>query len=337
MKILLDAFGGDDAPRVVLQGARRAKDALECGIVLVGNEKKIRAAAAENAVDLTGLEILHAPGAISMEDNPLDIADKEKRKQFSMGVGLQALKDGVGDAFVSAGSTGALVTGATLIAGRIKGVRRAAIGAILPASEKPFLLLDCGANAECSAEMLEHFAVLGSVYVQSALGVENPRVGLINIGAEESKGDTLRKETYQRLKQNGRINFAGNVEPRDIPRGDADVLVADGFTGNVVLKLYEGTASFVMRLVKGMFKKNVRTMLGALLVSGGISDLRKKMDYAEYGGAPLLGVNGIVIKAHGASDATAIYNACRQAKKCADAKMIERLSGYAFRENTEHA
>ncbi|MDR1734382.1 MAG: phosphate acyltransferase PlsX [Oscillospiraceae bacterium] len=330
MKIALDAFGGDNAPQAVLKGAIRARGELGVTIVLVGNESRISEAATAAGIDLTGIEILSAAREFTMEFDPGLMANKEYR-DTSMAVGLQAVKDKTLDAFVSAGSTGALVVGATLITGRIKGVRRAAIGAVMPTPKRPFLLLDSGATADCSPEMLENFAVLGSVYMEKALGVANPEVALVNIGAEEHKGDNLRKDTYQLLKANAKINFIGNIEPRDIPAGNADVVVADGFTGNVVLKLFEGVASTLMGMIKGVFKKNPLTMLSALLVAGGLKGIKAQMDYSEYGGAPLLGINGVVIKAHGSSDAKAFYNACRQAKKCVETGMVETLTQAGFR------
>jgi len=244
----------------------------------------------------------------------------------SMAVGLKALA-GQGyeskyDAFVSAGSTGALLVGATLIVKRIRGVRRAAIAAVMPSAERPFVLLDAGANAECTAEMLGHFALLGSAYARHVLGIENPRVGLVNIGTEEKKGDHLRQETYQALSESKSVNFIGNIEARELPLGGCDVAVADGFTGNVILKLYEGMGKMFTGKLKGLFLGNPLGWLSAPFAAPGLLKLKKQMDYKEYGGAPLLGVSGVVIKAHGSSDAKAIFNAIRQAKACVEGDVV---------------
>ncbi|MDR2646944.1 MAG: phosphate acyltransferase PlsX [Oscillospiraceae bacterium] len=323
MKLLIDAFGGDNAPLAPLQGAVHAKSELGADIVVVGPRAEIVACARQNNLDLDGIEIIDAPRVFSMEMEPTSIV--KENNDTSLAIGLKALSAGDVDAFVSAGSTGALVVGATLFVKRIHGVRRAAIGAILPTPNGPFLLLDAGANAECTAEMLEHFAVLGSIYAQNVLGIASPSVGLANIGSEPTKGDPLRVETYARLRENKNIRFTGNVEARDIPKGDVNVVVADGFTGNVILKLFEGVASALMGMIKGIFKKNPITILGALCVSGGLKGLKKQMDYSEHGGAPLLGINGVVIKAHGSSDAKAFFNAARQAKRCVEGDLAENI------------
>jgi glycerol-3-phosphate acyltransferase PlsX len=323
MHIIVDAFGGDHAPLAVLQGCRRAADELGVEISLAGAQAAIAECAAKNKISLANLKILEAPRVFEMAFEPTSIL--KENNDTSLAAGLKALAAQEADGFVSAGSTGALLVGATLITKRIRGVRRAAIAAVLPTPAKPFLLLDSGANAECTAEMLEHFALLGSVYSSKVLGVEAPQVMLANIGTEPNKGDALRQETYRRLAENPRIHFAGNVEAREIPRGVCDVVVADGFTGNIILKLYEGLAGSLMGMVKGAFKKNPLSMLGALFAGPSLLGLKKQMDYSEYGGAPLLGINGVVIKAHGSSDAKAIFNAVRQAKTCAESRVVETI------------
>ena len=250
----------------------------------------------------------------------------KSKKNSSVAVGLQALADGKGDAFVSAGSTGALVMGATFLVKRIKGVKRPAIGSVLPSNDKPFLLLDCGANADCTAEHLKQFAQMGSIYMEKFVKCKSPRVALANIGTEDSKGDRLRHEAFSLLKDCSDINFIGNVETRDVPYGCCDVLVADGFTGNIILKLYEGVAGAMMDNIKSIFKKSSITMLAAMMVKGGLLGLKMRMDYSEFGGAPLLGVNGVVIKAHGSSDAKALRNAIRQAKTCAEMDVVGTIA-----------
>lgn len=314
MNILIDAFGGDNAPLAILKGALDAVKEYGVSVTLVGDTEKIKACAKENNLDITALEILQADEVFEMETQPTEII--KSRKNTSMAVGLQALADGKGDAFVSAGSTGALLVGATFIVKRIKGVKRPVIGGVMPSAQKPFILVDTGANVECSVPMLCQFAHLGNIYMQKILGVENPRVALANIGTEETKGTNLQVETYKALSQAPDLNFIGNIEVRDIAFGKADVIVADGFTGNVILKMYEGVAKMITTELKTMFKKNPVTMLSYLGVKSGMDDFAEKMNYKKYGGAPIIGVQKTVIKAHGSSDAYAIKNAVRQAVDC---------------------
>ena len=324
MKISVDAFGGDNAPLEILKGCRSAADDFKVEIILVGDEEKIYSCANQNGIKLDGMEILDAPDVMLMTDSPSEVL--KSKKNSSMAVGLQALADGKGDAFVSAGSTGALVMGATFLVKRIKGVKRPAIGSVLPSNDKPFLLLDCGANADCTAEHLKQFAQMGSIYMEKFVKCKSPRVALANIGTEDSKGDRLRHEAFSLLKDCSDINFIGNVETRDVPYGCCDVLVADGFTGNIILKLYEGVAGAMMDNIKSIFKKSSITMLAAMMVKGGLLGLKMRMDYSEFGGAPLLGVNGVVIKAHGSSDAKALRNAIRQAKTCAEMDVVGTIA-----------
>ena len=324
MKIIVDAFGGDNAPLEILKGCRSAADDFKVEIILVGDEEKIYSCANQNGIKLDGMEILDAPDVMLMTDSPSEVL--KSKKNSSIAVGLQALADGKGDAFVSAGSTGALVMGATFLVKRIKGVKRPAIGSVLPSNDKPFLLLDCGANADCTAEHLKQFAQMGSIYMEKFVKCKSPRVALANIGTEDSKGDRLRHEAFSLLKDCSDINFIGNVETRDVPYGCCDVLVADGFTGNIILKLYEGVAGAMMDNIKSIFKKSSITMLAAMMVKGGLLGLKMRMDYSEFGGAPLLGVNGVVIKAHGSSDAKALRNAIRQAKTCAEMDVVGTIA-----------
>ena len=316
MKIILDAMGGDNAPAEILKGAVAATAAWpDVEILAVGDAEKIAACVKENAIEMKNIEIVNATEVIEMCDEPAKAV--RAKKDSSMVVGLRMLAEGKGDAFVSAGSTGALHVGASLIVRTVKGVKRPALATVIP-GKTPFLLLDCGANVECRASMLEAFGVMGSVYMNKVMGLEQPRVALVNNGAEESKGTPTYVEAHQLLKNNKAIHFVGNIEPRDTPAGHADVVVADGFTGNVVLKLTEGLAKYFGSKLKEMFKKSLGTKVGYLLLKGGVADFKKSMDADEYGGAPLLGTRRPVIKAHGSSNARAIQNAIRQARLCVE-------------------
>jgi len=262
-----------------------------------------------------------------MEDDSALIL-KEK-SNTSLALGLKALAEDRGDAFVTAGSTGAALAGATLFVKRIRGVRRAALAPVIPTEKGGALLIDCGANVDCTAEFLLQFGFMGALYAGKVMGRQNARVGLLNIGAEESKGDTLRKEAYPLLKtagDQGRMNFVGNVEGRDVMEGVCDVLVADGYSGNIMLKTMEGMGMFFSRALKKLFMKNLLTKLAAVLVKGGISEIRKTMDYTEAGGAPLMGISKPVIKAHGSSDAKALKNAVRQAIRYHESGIISEIT-----------
>lgn len=332
MKIIADVFGGDHAPLEILRGCEMAVRELGIDLLLTGDEEKIMACAQENGISLDRMELLHAPGVMGMEDAPTSIA-KEKG-DTSMAVGLKALAEGRGDAFVSAGSTGALVVGATLLVKRIRGVRRAAIASVMPSNGAPFLLMDCGANVECTAQMLDQFGSMGSFYMQKVLGVAEPRVGLANIGAEKTKGGPLQLEAYQ-LMEGSAYHFIGNVEARDVPFGACDVLVADGFTGNMLLKMYEGVAGAMMANIKAIYKKNLFTKLSALMIKNGLMDFKKRMDYTEFGGAPLLGISKPVIKAHGSSNAKAFCSAVRQAKQFSETGVIGEIANAVSKTNPE--
>lgn len=317
MKIILDAMGGDNAPAEIIKGAAAAVASFwpEVEIIAVGDAEKIAACAKENNLKLDHIEIVNTTEVIEMCDEPAKAV--RTKKDSSMVVGLKLLAEGKGDAFVSAGSTGALHVGTSLIVRTVKGVKRPALATIIP-GKTPFMLLDSGANVECRPSMLEAFGVMGSVYMEQVMGVKNPRVALVNNGAEESKGTPTYVEAHALLKANSRINFVGNVEPRDIPAGAADVVVADGFTGNVILKLTEGLAKFFGAKLKGLFKSGVKGALAYLLLKGGVADFKKGMDADEYGGAPFLVAAKPVIKAHGSSNARAIHQAIRQAKLCVE-------------------
>lgn len=315
MKIIVDAMGGDNAPLAPVQGAALAVQELGVEVVLVGRENEIKTAIQKNNITMDGLSVVNATDVISMEDEATDVV--RKRPDSSLAIALNMLAEGKGDALVSAGSTGALLVGSTLIVKRIKGIKRAAIGTMMPGGNKPWLLIDTGANVDCRPEMLVQFAAMGSAYQEKVMGVKEPTVALVNNGAEETKGTDLQLQTYP-LLQNSGLNFTGNIEPRDIPSGAADVVVCDGFTGNVILKLTEGVAKMFSGMIKEMMFKNLKTKIAALLLKSGLKDFKKKMDYSEYGGAPMLGIRKTVIKAHGSSNANAIKNAIRQAKTCAE-------------------
>ena len=329
MKIILDAMGGDHAPEAPVMGALQAVKAYGAQITLVGRGEEILAVLQRHGIaDLPeGVEIANAEDVVDMHDDPATVI--HKRKNSSMVIGLKMLAEGQGDAFISAGSTGALLSGATLIVKRVKGIRRAAMGPAMPnKTGGKTVILDCGANAECTPEFLLQFGLVGSLYAQKYLGVENPKVGLLNIGTEDSKGTPLQKEAYillQDAAQKGLINFTGNVEARDVPLGAVDVVVCDGFAGNVLLKSIEGTAMFMGSLMKRMFKKNLLSMLGALCCRSGIKSLTKLLDYREIGGTQFLGIRKPVIKAHGSSDALAFRNAVKQAMDAAQSDISTEL------------
>ena len=322
MKIILDAMGGDNAPQAPVLGAIEAAKAFGTQITLVGRGEAILEVMRKNGIDTLpeGMEIANADDVVDMHDDPGSVI--HKRKNSSMVVGLKMLAEGSGDAFISAGSTGALLTGATLLVKRVKGIRRAAMAPSLPnkAGGKT-VIVDCGANAECTPEFLLQFGLVGSAYARKVLGVENPKVGLLNIGTEDSKGTALQKEAYALLtnaKEQGIVNFVGNVEARDVPLGAVDVVVCDGFSGNVLLKSIEGTAAFMGSLMKHkIFMRSAFSKLGYLLCKRGVDDVMKMMDYREIGGTQFLGIKKPVIKAHGSSDALAFRNAVRQAEQAA--------------------
>ena len=321
MKVIIDMYGGDNAPKAPLLGAAMAAKELGVEIVAVGNEVEMRKICEENGID--GFEFIDAPLVMPVCAEPTEVM--KSYKESSLAVGLHALAEGRGDAYVGAGSTGAIVVGATLIVKRIKGIKRAALASVIPGLDKSYMLLDLGANVECRPEMLCQFGSMGSIYMNKVEGIPNPEVGLINIGAEESKGGELQKEAY-RLMKNAGFNFIGNIEPRDLPRGVCDVAVADGWTGNVVLKLTEGLSSAFGKKLKGIMLRNTLTKLGALTMKSGVAEFKKSMDYTERGGAPLLGIAKPVIKAHGSSNPKAFMNAIRQAKTFYEQDVIGTIS-----------
>ena len=341
MKIILDAMGGDNAPLAPVMGAVQAAKDFNAQIILVGRgEEILKTLRQQGIANLpAGLEIRNADGIVDNHEDPT--AAVRKQKDSSMMVGLKMLADGEGDAFISAGSTGALLTGATLLVKRVKGIRRAAMGPVMPnkAGGKT-VILDCGANAECTAEFLLQFGVVGALYAKKYLGIENPTVGLLNIGAEDTKGTDLQKEAFALLKQagdKGIINFVGNAEARDVPLGMVDVVVCDGFAGNVLLKSIEGTAMFMGSLMKHkIFKRSFLSKIGYLFCKPGVDEVMGMLDYRTIGGTQFLGIRKPVIKAHGSSDSLAFRNAVRQAMDAAktdfSAELEESLSALTEKE-----
>ncbi len=329
MKIIVDAMGGDNAPRELVRGALQAAGEHELEIVLVGQGETLLKVLEEDGIKSLpkGVEIAHAQQVITMQDNPAT-AFREKTDS-SLTVALHLLRDGEGDAVVSAGSTGALLSAATLIVKRVKGIRRAALAPLVPNGQGGMILIDCGANVECTSEYLLQFAYLGSAYAERVLNRPEPRVGLLNIGTEATKGTPLYQETYGLLKaagDAGRLHFVGNVEAREAVLGAVDVLVADGFSGNIMLKSIEGTALFLAGEVKKMFQKNAKSKLAYLGIKDGMTEFKKLLDYREVGGTALLGISRPVVKAHGSSDALAIRNAIYQAAALADSGMISDVA-----------
>ncbi len=325
MKIIVDAMGGDNAPLEIVKGALSAQKRFGVDIVLTGDETAIRAAARSCGYDALPANVTIVPTTETVEmcDDPSTVF--RRKKNTSMGVGLTMLREGEGDALVSAGSTGALLTGATLITKRIRGIRRAAMAPVIPTTTGSAVLIDCGANAECTPEYLLQFAYLGNFYAKRVLGVAEPRVGLLNIGSEDSKGTALQKETLALLKKadaDGHLRFIGNIEAKEAIKGGCDVIVCDGFSGNVLLKTMEGVGSFAGTALKNIFKKNLLTKLAAALVLPGLNDFKARLDPNKVGGTAFIGISKPVIKAHGASNAEAVENAVGQAAAFARSGLI---------------
>ena len=322
MRVIIDAMGGDNAPQAPVLGAVRAKKELGVDVTLVGRREEIaRYLGAEQ-----GIDIVDAREVVTMEDDPSTAT--RRKKDSSMAVALTMLKEGKGDAVISAGSTGALLTGATLTVKRIRGIRRAALAPVIPNGGKGVMLIDCGANVECTSEYLLQFAFMGSFYIKNIMGIPNPKVGLLNNGTEESKGGELQKQSYSLLKKasdEGRINFIGNVEGSAALTGAVDVLVTDGFTGNILLKGSEGMIKFLMGQLKGVFLSSTKNKLAALALKGDFAKLKDMMDVNKVGGTAMLGISKPVIKAHGSSNDEAVFSAIRQAVRFAQAGVIEEI------------
>ncbi len=326
MRIILDIMSGDRAPLEMLKGAVEAKkEKYSKGVefTLVGDEKVIKQLAAENSLDVSGFDIRHTEVILDMHDDPMAVM-KEK-KDSSLATGLRMLSGGEGDAFVSCGNTGALFCGSTLILKRVKGIHRAAIGAILPMT-KPLMLMDSGASVKVTEDYLHMFGVMGSAYMKAIYGIEDPKVAMVNNGAEESKGGELQLAAYPKLMASRYINFIGNVEGNQIPFGYCDVALCDGFVGNIVLKTSEGMGKLMSAELKGLFKSGLGGMIAYLLLKGRLKSFKKKFDSTEHGGAPILGITKTVIKAHGSSNAKAFKNAIRQAIQCERAGVVDIIA-----------
>lgn len=323
MKIIVDAFGGDNAPLEIIKGCALAVEDLGIEVILTGDKNIIKKTAIENGISLNNIRVVHTDVVISPDDDASAVV-KEK-KNSSMGMGLQLLNSGEGDAFVSAGNSGALVMGSSLIIKRIKGVKRPAFAPVMPKAQGCFMLVDGGANNEVRPDMLQQFAIMGSIYMNKVMEIDNPRVGLANVGTEEHKGGSLQQEAFELLKATP-INFIGNVEGRDIPADGCDVLVTDGFNGNLILKTYEGVAMELMSKIKSVFMKNVKNKIAAAMIMSDLKKLAKEMDYNEYGGAAIMGVNKPVFKAHGSSKAKTIKSALRLTKQFVEGGVVEEIS-----------
>lgn len=331
MRIIVDAFGGDNSPLEIIKGSLDAKKEYGIDITFSGNEEIIKKVCKENGFSLDGVEILDAPDVISQNEAGTEIM--KSKKNCSMAVGLKALSENKGDAFVSAGNSGALCVGATLIVKRIKGIKRPGFAPVVPGADGCFMLLDSGANLECKPNMLLQFGMMGSIYMEKVMGIKNPKIGLANVGTEEHKGTELQHEAYRLLKDSP-LNFVGNVEGRDIPMGVCDVCVCDGFTGNLILKTYEGVAAALLHKMKGIFTTNAKTKIAAALVMSELKDFKKDFDYNEFGGAPILGCAKPVFKAHGSSKANTFKNALKLTKEYVETNVIAEISSY-LQENKE--
>ncbi|MDR3240453.1 MAG: phosphate acyltransferase PlsX [Clostridiales bacterium] len=322
MLIAVDAMGGDNAPAEIVKGAVNALADERIKIIFLGAEEAIRKELSQHLVKTDQVEIIAASEVITNEESPTNAI--RQKKNSSMVLGLRLLKDRKASAFVSAGATGALLTGATVIVGRIPGIERPALGALLPNEKNFSLLIDCGANVDAKPNYLVQFAKMGSIYMENVLGVREPRVGLLNIGAESEKGNALTKEAYA-LLENAVPHFVGNVEARDVPWGAADVIVCDAFVGNVVLKYTEGFAKAIMGVIQKELMSSTVSKLGALLAKNALRRVKNSFDYAEVGGAPFLGLRALVVKAHGSSDAKAIQAAIRGCAACLEKDIARKI------------
>lgn len=328
MKIAIDIMGGDNAPQAPFDGAMKALEEFpELNLVLVGDGNKINSMLESKNYDKNRIEIIHTSEVIENEDKPVKAI--RSKKDSSMVVGLRMLKEKQVDGFVSAGNTGALLAGGIFVTGRIKGIDRPALGGFYPTTKGSTVILDVGANAECKSRNLEEFAVMGGLYAEKVLGISNPKVALVNIGAEETKGNELYINTHQLLKEAKHINFVGNVEARYIPYGEVDVAVCDGFTGNIIIKTTEGVATALMSKIKEAMMSSTKSKIGALLVKDKLKELKKMFDYEELGGAPLLGIDGAIIKAHGSSNSKAFKNAIKAAMTFHESGVLDIIREYS--------
>lgn len=322
MKIAVDGFGGDNSPSAIVEGCVLAIKEIDVNIIITGKKEILYEELRKHDYDKSKIEIHDAEEVIDCNEEPVKAI--RRKKNSSLYKALNLVKEGEAHGVISAGSTGAFMAGATLVVGRIKGIDRPALAPVMPGKNGPFMIIDCGANAECKPPYLVQFAKMGSIYMESIMNINTPSVGLINIGAEEEKGNDLTKASYKLLKE-APVNFIGNVEPRDIPLGDTKVLVCDGFVGNTVLKMYEGVAGTIFSTLKENMLASTRGKLGALMLKPVFKKFKKDFDYKEVGGAAFLGIDGICIKAHGSSDSKAIKNAIKQAKIFHDNQVIEKI------------
>jgi len=324
IKVVVDAMGGDNAPEAPVKGAVEALgEVSNLNVILTGRTDDINRELGKYTYDKERISIVHADDVIGFDEPP--VMAIRKKKNSSIVVGMNLVKHGDADAFVSAGSTGAILVGGQFVVGRIKGVERSPLAPLIPTAKGPALLIDCGANVDARASHLVQFAKMGSIYMKYVAGVKNPRVAIVNIGAEEEKGNMLVKETYPLLKECTDINFTGSIEARDIPKGDADVIVCEAFVGNVILKLYEGLASTLIGKVKEGLMSTLRSKIGALLIKSALKKTLKQFDTSEQGGAPLLGLNGLVVKAHGSSGSLEIKQAIKQCLQFGEEKINEKI------------
>lgn len=328
MKVVVDGMGGDNSPEAIVEGCVLAQKEYDIDIIITGQEDLIKKELEKYEYTKGRITILNTTEIISTNEAPVKAL--KTKKDSSLVKALELVKNKEADAIVSAGSTGAFLAGCTLIVKRIKGISRPALAPVMPGKNGPFMIIDVGANADCKPHYLTQFAQMGKVYFESVLSVENPTVGLINIGSEEEKGNELTKEAYQLLKQEN-LNFIGNIEPREIPKGEVNVLVCDGFVGNTVLKMYEGVAETILSELKNEIMSSTTTKIGGLLLKPVFKRFKKHYDYKEYGGAAFLGVDGICIKAHGSSDAKALKNAIKLSKTYYDTKVLDKVKD-AFKE-----
>lgn len=325
VNVALDAMGGDHAPQEIIKGALDAlaiRDDIK--IYLCGREDVIKQHLTNCPYQEDRLEIVHADEIIETGEAPVMAIRRKKDSSIVKGLGL--VKEGICDAFVSAGSSGAILVGGQFIVGRIKGVERTPLAPLIPTEKGVALLIDCGANVDARASHLVQFAKMGSVYMENVIGIKNPKVAIVNIGAEEEKGNMLVKETYPLLKNCPEINFVGSIEARDIPKGDVDVIVCEAFVGNVILKLYEGVGATMLKVIKGGLMSTFRSQIGALLIKPALKKTMKKFDASEYGGAPLLGLKGLVVKAHGSSKAKEITNSIVQCVTFKEQAINEKIN-----------
>lgn len=323
MRVILDGMGGDNAPVEIVKGAVEASKEMSHEIYIVGRESEIQKELDKYQYDPNQIKTVHAEEVITNEDSPVKAI--KRKKQSSMVVGLTMVKNGEGDIFISAGNTGAQVVGGRMILGRINGIDRPALASIYPImGDKACLLVDAGASAESKAHNLLEYGTMGSIYVEKVFGRPNPRVGLVNLGVEESKGTSVTKEAYKQLKQ-APVNFVGNVEAREVPAGACDVIVCDGFVGNVILKLTEGLAWNILKLVKKKFLAGVKAKIGALFLKDKLGELKDEFDYTEYGGAPILGVDGAMVKMHGSSNANAVKNTILKGIPYAEEGVVDKI------------